>query len=170
MPCALTKGFSLDCKDVGGIVEIKIKAFSPSSLSDFAPQTDGSVTIAVTSETGWYKYELNKENGTLDEKQTVSVENGTVAYEQTVKFSLYQLAKDKQVELNMLAKNRLWVAVKTQSGTCWLIGYDMGADVTETTRATGKALTDKNGYEVTIVAKSKTYMLDCTTEYDNLTQ
>jgi len=168
MPCLLTKGFTLDCKDIGGVLEIKVKAFSPADIADITPQTDGSVTITVSAQTGWFKYELNKEQGTLEEKSPISVENRSVAYEQTIKFALYNLSKDKQVELDLLAKNRLWVAVKTTNGTAWLVGYDLGADVTELAKSTGKALTDRNGQDITIIGRSKTPMLDCTTNYGSL--
>lgn len=171
MPCALTKGFPLDCKDaVGGVVEIKIKAFSTTNIADFVPQTDGSVTIAAASETGWYKYELNKEDGTLEEKLIAPVANRTVSYEQTLKFSLFNLSKDKQTELRLVAQNRLWIAVKTASGTCWLLGYNLGADLVESNATSGKSLQDKNGYELTFSCKSIIPMLDCTTEYNNLVQ
>lgn len=169
MPCSLTKGFNLDCKDsVGGIIEIKIKAFSPADLANFTVNTDGSVTISTAGQSGWYKYELNKENGTLEEKLTTNIENRSYAYEATVKFSLYNLSKDKQIELQLVAKNRLWVAVKTQEGTAWLLGYDTGADLSEVIASTGKALTDKNGYDVTIVSRQKVQMLDCTANYNSL--
>lgn len=171
MPCALTKGFTLDCKDgVGGIVEVKIKAYSPADLANITPQTDGSVTIATAAQTGWYRYELNKETGTLEEKLTANPETRSYGYEQTLKFPLYNLSRDKQTELQLVAKNRLWIAVKTSGGTCWLLGYDLGADLTESVGSTGKSFTDKNGYDITFVSKQKVQMLDCTTAYANLTQ
>lgn len=169
MPCALTKGFTLDCKDgVGGVKEVKIKA-RPDDLSAITVNTDGSATIGVGLRTGWYTYELNKEDGTLEEKQSLNPANRTIAYDVTLKFSMFNLTKDKQTELQLVAKNELLVAVKLNDGSAWLLGYDLGGDLTERNYISGKAIVDKNGYDVTILFKGLRPILDITTDYSTLT-
>lgn len=173
MPCSLTKSFSLDCKNgVGGVKEIKVKVM-PSSLSGLTLNTDGSLTFPAPPDPltkNWYTYQLNKEDGVFTEELEKSIPNRTIQYKQTLKFSMFNLTKDKQTELKLLAQNDLLVAFKLNDGTCWLIGYNVGADLTGYSYNSGKTYIDKNGYELTISCNSNIQVLDITTEYDDLTE
>lgn len=172
MPCALTKGFTLDCKTTGGIVEIKVKAM-PSSLTGIVVNTDGTATFPAPPDPltkQWYTYKLEPQMGQLDEKLSANPSNRAYSYEQTLKVPLYVLSKDKQTELKLVAQNDLLIAVKDNNGNAWLMGYSTGADLTEAIGTTGKAFEDKNGYELTFVCKNTLHLLDITTSYNNLTE
>lgn len=167
MPCNLTTGFSPDCREaVGGIVEFKVKAF-PITEADFTI-TSGSVNVGTGSETGWHTYKLNVEHGDLTETINASIENQTLFYQQELKFNLNNLEASKQTELNLLAKNRLVVAVKLNTGKAFLIGLFNGAQVSGGTAQSGRAMGDRNGYEITLQAKSAIPMPECS-DYNNLT-
>ena len=79
MACALTQGYTLDCKDsLGGITEVYFMAFQ-----DVASTTEASgVITALTKDTGkrFYKYELTKGTSVLTENVNSNVQNGTLYY------------------------------------------------------------------------------------------
>ena len=81
MPCALTQGYTLDCKEsIGGI---KAVWFIP--FADVTTITEASgVVTTITKSAGkvFYKYQLVKQTSSLTENITASVENGTVFYAQ----------------------------------------------------------------------------------------
>ena len=84
MPCALTSGYTLDCKDSsGGIVEVYfIERGNVSSIAEAS-----GVVTGLTKASGkrFWKYELPKETGSLTETMTGNVQNGTVFYASELK-------------------------------------------------------------------------------------
>ena len=75
MPCALTQGYTLDCKEsIGGI---KAVWFIP--FADVTTITEASgvvTTITKSASKVFYKYQLVKQTSSLTENITASVENG----------------------------------------------------------------------------------------------
>lgn len=172
MACALTSSLSLDCRDgVGGILEIKVKTHPGTATidSDFT-DTSGTITIASgASRQLWYTYNLEKETASLTEKQMVSQGNGTVFFEQDLKIILNKLSAKLRHELKLLGQNRLMFAVKDMNDIIWLVGMRYGADMVDSTAATGTARGDRSGYEVNFKAKEKEPMFVLTeATYDTL--
>ena len=171
MSCALTKGFTLGCKEfAGGVKELKFKAF-PINIADYTIGANNVVTIAATSQTGWYKYELREEVASLTDTATANPQNATLFYTTEIKFFLENLNSDNSEELHLLAKNNLLVAVQTNAGKCFLVGLPRGADVTAIAAQTGTAFGDKYGYDVTIQYKDTHPIYEITkATYDSLVQ
>ena len=74
MACALTQGYTLDCKDsLGGITEVYFMA-----KQDVASYTvSGGVMTALTKDSGkrFYKYELGKTTSGVGANINASAEN-----------------------------------------------------------------------------------------------
>ena len=154
MPCALTQGYTLDCKDsLGGI-----KAMWVINHANVTAVTEASgIVSAITKAASkvFYKYELVKNTGSLTETITTSVENGTVFYAQELSIVLNKLQANTRKEILLLAQSTLMVVVQDANDKYWLLGRFTGLDVTGGTSATGTAQGDRNGYTLTFTGGEK---------------
>ena len=154
MPCALTQGYTLDCKDsLGGI-----KAMWVINHANVTAVTEASgIVSAITKAASkvFYKYELVKNTGSLTETITTSVENGTVFYAQELSIVLNKLQANTRNEILLLAQSTLMVVVQDANDKYWLLGRFTGLDVTGGTAATGTAQGDRNGYTLTFTGGEK---------------
>ncbi len=148
MSCAITQGFTLDCKDaVGGIKSIHLIDWAASGFS-----IGGGEVTATTVTGGVYTYELPKGTGSMVVTTNVSTENGTSFNQADVAFKLRRLSTAKRNELKLLAAGRVFCIVKDNNDEAWLAGYEYGCDVTSMVANTGTAMGDSVGYEVTLSA------------------
>lgn len=152
MPCALTSGYVLDCKDsLGGIVEVMFIA-----KGDLSSYTEASgVVTAITKAAGkrFYKYELVKGTSSFVENINASVENGTVFYQQELTMIINKLQVAVRNELLLLAKNYLVAIVKDNNANYWILGIQNGIDITAGNSGTGTAQGDRSGYTLTFTGK-----------------
>ena len=166
--CDLSSGRLLDCKDsVGGIRSILLLP-----LTDYVPTYTGTVLSAVTAATA-FRYDLPKSTGSFSEAITVSTENGTVFYEDTLTIKLHKLDNAMRDELKLIAQTRMVCFVLDNNNNQWAMGEVLGAELTAGTSATGTALGDAYGYDLTIMSQEREPMRNCgtyTTEpWDNIT-
>lgn len=148
MACALTSGYTLDCKDsLGGVKAVWfIEHANVSSVTEAS-----GVVTAITKGAGkvFYKYELVRNTSSLTENITASVENGTVFYAQELSVILNKMQASTRNEILLLAKNVLMAVVQDSNGKYWLLGKTNGIDITGGSSATGTAQGDRNGYTLT---------------------
>lgn len=150
MACALTQGFTLDCKDaIGGIKSVRFASLSDWESLDPAYST-GAVTFGSSSAV-FYKYELDKEESMFSDDPTAGSNRGTFYYVPTLTFILSKLDVAKRNEIQLLCKNRVVAIVETRESTptYWAIGQTNGLDFTQGTGASGTAAADLNGYTLT---------------------
>ena len=110
MACALTQGFTLDCKDaIGGIKSVRF-----ASLADYGTlnpsYATGAVTFGSPSDV-FYKYELDKEESSFNDDPTAGSNKGTFYYVPALTFILSKLDVTKRNEIQLLCKNRV-VAIR----------------------------------------------------------
>lgn len=149
MACALTTGYTLDCRDgVGGIKEIKIGTFATHAVTS----TTGTVSALTTS--GWYKYDLPPETADFTETETENDANGTVFYEPALNFVIRKLSTTYRNELRLLTQNRLMVAYADRNNKYWLAGWCNGLTKSGTA-VTGKAMGDMSGYNIALKGKEE---------------
>lgn len=146
--CALSAGYTLDCKDSsGGIVEVYF--IEKGNLTTIA--TASGVVTGITKASGkrFWKYELPKETGSLVETITASVQNGTVFYASELKIVVNKLSVAVRNEMKLLAQNTLVAVAKDNNGKYWMIGKSRGVDLTGGTAGTGTAFGDRSGFDLT---------------------
>lgn len=152
MACALTTGYTLDCRDsVGGVIEIYfIEKGNVSSVTE----ASGTVT-AITKATGsvFRKYEQEQEVAFFVENLNSSIENGTEFYQQELTIVLNKMQVALRNELLLLNKNRLVAVVKDANGNYWLLGKTRSLYATGGNSGSGTASGDRNGYTFTYTAK-----------------
>jgi hypothetical protein len=159
MSCALTSGYTLDCKDSsGGLVEIYfIEKGNVLSISE-----DDGVVTGLTKADGkrFWKYELPKETGSLTETMTGNVQNGTVFYASELKLVVNKLNVAVRNEIKLLAQNTLIAVAKDNNGKYWLVGRTRGVDFTTGTLGTGTAFGDRSGFDLTFSGSEPEPMLE----------
>lgn len=148
MACALTQGYTLDCRDsLGGITEVYFIA-----SSDITSTTEASgVITALVKNTGkkFYKYELTKGTSMFTENVASSVQNGTLYFTPELTIILNKLQANTRNEILLLAQNRLVAVAKDNNGKFWLLGKTRALDLTGGSTATGTAEGDRSGYTLT---------------------
>ena len=148
MPCALTTGYKLGCRDnVGGITEVRLIAFN--SVTGTIVVDGSGIVTGTFPASGFYKYEVPKGAGQFTETVNASTENGTIFYQQELVFPINRMTQTVRNELRLLGLNRLMAIVTDRNGKYWLLGRSNGLDVTAGTAQTGTAMGDRNGYEMT---------------------
>ena len=154
MACALTQGYTLDCKDsIGGLTTVY---FAPWEDLATVTQASGVVTaITMDATKVFYKYELVKESSNFAEAVNTNVQNGTVFYTQTLEVILNKLQVNTRNEILLLAKNRLAVIAVDNQGDKWFLGVSYGLDLTGGGSATGTAFGDRSGYTLTFTGNEK---------------
>ena len=152
MACALTSGYTLDCRDsLGGLQEVYFIAKQDVD----AYTSSGGVISDIDKATGkgFYKYELVKATSSWVENVNASVENGSVFYQQELTIILNKMQAATRNEIMLLAKNLLVAVVKDNNGKFWLLGKDRGMDMTAGSGSSGTAEGDRNGYTLTFTGK-----------------
>jgi hypothetical protein len=159
MACALTQGRAIDCRNsTGGISEILIANFGDITIDTVAA---GVITaLTQTGATNFYRYSLEKENGSLIETHTGSLENGTNFYDSVLDFNTKNLTAAENEELTLLDQAQLFVIVKDMNDKYWTVGAYYAADKLTGTAVTGAAFGDHNGYTYSITSKEAKRMLE----------
>jgi len=105
MACALTQGYTLDCKDsIGGLTSVYFAPWEDVATVTIAAGVVTTLTMDATKV--FYKYDLVKESSNFAEAVTTNVQNGTVFYTQTLEVILNKLQVNTRNEILLLAKNR----------------------------------------------------------------
>lgn len=148
MACALTQGYTLDCRDsLGGITEVYFMAFQ-----DVSSTTEASgVITALTKGVGkrFYKYELTKGTSVMTENVNSNVQNGTLYFTPELTIILNKLQVNTRNEILLLAQNRLVAVAKDNNGKYWYLGKTRALDLTAGSATSGTAEADRSGYTLT---------------------
>jgi len=161
MPCALTTGFTLDCKDaIGGVRSVRL-----TTLAEYealaAVVANGKVSSWGSASTVFFKYDQLKETSSMTETINASAQNGTVYYTPEVTIVMSKLESDRRNEIKLLAQNRLVAIVETNDETprFFVVGVTTGLEVSAGTSATGTAYADLQGYNITLSGMEAAPML-----------
>ena len=161
MPCALTTGFTLDCKDaIGGVRSVRL-----TTLAEYealaAVVANGKVSSWGSASTVFFKYDQLKETSSMVETINASAQNGTVYYTPEVTIVMSKLESDRRNEIKLLAQNRLVAIVETNDETprFFVVGVTTGLEVSAGTSATGTAYADLQGYNITLSGMEAAPML-----------
>ena len=155
MSCAITSGFALDCREVvGGIKNLYIAPLS--SVTTVSANASGYVT-AITKSGLFYKYELMP-RGANSFTQNIQADpaTGSVAYEPTINVVFSKLSQGNANKFDLLAKNRVAIIVETKDGSFFLAGQANGMEVNGGTAASGAAMNEFMGYNLTFSGMEKT--------------
>lgn len=151
MACSKTlTGIGFECKDaVGGIVEAYI-----ADINDVATITATSEKVtAITMAEGkkYSTYKFRKQTGSVNSTINTDTAAGTTWYQTDVVLQFTKMETSKRVEISALATGQTSIIVKDSMGKYWLVGTkESPAELTAGTAATGTAMGDLNGYNITL--------------------
>jgi len=149
MPCLMSTGRKLACKDaVGGIQKIFLADYGTLGTATI---TAGIVTAFSGTTYTLFQYDVKSASG-LEQTITSSNDNGTTFFEQTLTLVLTKLDAATQVELAKVIATRPHVFIQDNNGNYLAVGMTRGCDVNGTI-STGVGLGDLNGYSLTVTSQ-----------------
>ena len=153
MPCNISKGLQLQCKDsVAGIQAVYFINYQNLAVTESADQVvTGMGTVTA------YKYEVKGANNNLQDNINSSRDNGTTFFEQVVNVQFQKLSASTNKELKLMAYGRPQMVVHTYAGDAFLVGKNNGMELTAGSIQTGTALGDLYGYTATFTGQEQLY-------------
>lgn len=157
MSCAITSGYTLDCKDaIGGIKKVYFGNAEPSAMT---LGTNASGVITSVSGISFYAYELLAQGkNSFTETVNSNAEVGTLFYTQTLSLEFTKLTQITRNKLNTIAKRRNVVIVETHDGTFFMLGEIYGLNVSNGSALSGAAMGDFQGYQLELTGMEKNPM------------
>jgi hypothetical protein len=154
MSCALTAGYTLDCRDsMGGLKEIYLIELS--GITSFA-EASGVVTgITKASGKKFHKFEQLPQTAQATEEITGSDENGTIFYAQTIELFLNKMQASIRNQVKLLGQNRLVAVTVDRNGKAFMYGAVLGLALNSGSGTSGKAYGDRNGYGLTLTGAER---------------
>ena len=138
-------GLAVGCKDsIGGIKKVW---FAPAGVQTSVSQS--VLTINASDIDKFKVYELRRATSSMTSTLNTSETSGnSFTTELTLQFLKQETSK--RLEVMALFMNELVGVVKDGNGKYWYLGYDYPLEATAGTAETGTAMTDLNGYNLTI--------------------
>tara|TARA_R110001583_G_scaffold179921_2_gene336878 strand:+ start:88 stop:618 length:531 start_codon:yes stop_codon:yes gene_type:complete len=153
MSCDINLGRCEPCKDsVGGIIAVYFSNYTEGLLESATISGDGEVT-AFASPLTFYKYDLKGANS-FEQTNENSRENGTSFWTQTGTVVLKKQDLATTAQMKLLSYGRPQVIVQDYNGNYFLAGIENGVECAVNT-ATGAAMGDLNGYNLTLTGTEK---------------
>ena len=154
MACAITAGYTIDCRDaVGGIDAVYFASLADLTITD----SSGTVT-GITKATGkrFWKFEVpTKSTANATSNPVGSTENGTLFFEQAVDFPVNKRDATTRNIVTTLAKNKVVAVTKDKDGTYRMYFKAYGGFLGSSTGQTGAAPGDANGYMLKFEGQEK---------------
>ena len=151
MSCAsyTMSGLAVGCKDsIGGI---KKAWFAPFGVS--VSVASNVLTINPESISSFKVYNFRKATGSMTSTLNTSESAGN-SFTTEVNLQFLKQETSKRLEVMALLMNEMVGVIKDGNGKYWYIGYDYPISATSGTAETGTAMTDLNGYNITITDNS----------------
>ena len=155
MACTIDSGRQdFSCKtSIGGLKNIYIlEGFDANLLANST--IANSVMTATTSANKVFKFELQDDGNTFSEENEVSRATGTSLFAPSGAFVIKRQDSATQSLLESLSKMRSQVIIEDHNGNFRLAGIENGVDFTVAS-ASGGAMSDLNGYNLTFSGKEK---------------
>ena len=151
MACPKTlTGIGFECKDaVGGIVEAYISDIN--DVVSITPTADKVTAITMVEGKKYHTYKFRKQTGSVNSTINTDAAAGTTWYQTDVVLQFTKMETSKRVEISALATGQTSIIVKDSMGKYWLVGTkESPAELSAGTAATGTAMGDLNGYNITL--------------------
>lgn len=157
--CAISSGYSLDCKDsMGGIKSVYFSVFE--NVSGVTESSGTATAIAKANGGRFYKFNLQRATAGWEETYTDDPATGTSFHVQALNLVFNKMQASTSQQIKSLAQNRLMAVVEDKNGKYWLLGQENGLERTGGKAGSGVAGGDRNGYEVNFTTDNKNPALE----------
>ena len=152
MACALTSGYTIDCRDqTGGIKEVYICEFA--NVYNIISATGSISAISLCGSAKFRTYQQNPETALFSDDIVLSTQNGTRFSDQKLEITIPKWSATQRNEIMLVAQNKLAIIIKTANDKYFYMGETRGAYMENSTTSTGKAFGDLSGYVLKFGAK-----------------
>ena len=155
MACSVTmKGIASECKDsIGGI---KAAYIAEHADVDFRAEYAGIITT-ITMATGktFKPFVFRKETGNFTSTINSDDAAGTTFVQSEIVLQFTKQETAKRLEIAALMVGNCVVIIQDGNDKCWYFGQDFPVVLTAGSAASGTAMGDFNGYNITLTDKSK---------------
>lgn len=161
MPCAISSGYTIDCREsVGGVQTIWV--IEKSKIASYGA-TDGTLTGITMSPSGqtFYKIEVPRGTAFATNAVTASQENGTFFYTHLVSFPMNSRSATVRNLVNVLAKNKCVFVTLEGDGVYRMYGANFGLFLDTAEAGSGTALADRNGYMLSFSSQETEDFIVC---------
>jgi hypothetical protein len=160
MSCYISQGVTLGCSDgIGGIKTIYVLGATGATVPDVTSVSVTGTTGPITGITGagtWFQFELKRNTSSLSQNVNKAFEAGTIFFEQVLTAVLYKYDQDKRNQLKVLGQNdQLQIVAIDQNDVQYYLGQVNGMYLSGGSAATGTALGDRNGFELTFTGQEQ---------------
>lgn len=158
MSCYISSGLALGCSDgIGGIKKIYIVGGATGEVTGLTYNATGAITGATSvSGTSIYGFELKRNTSSLAQNVTKSFENGTIYFEQVLTAVFFKYDQDKRNQVKILSQNdAIQIIAIDQNDVQYYLGEVNGMYLSGGSAATGTALGDRNGFELTFTGQEQ---------------
>lgn len=161
MPCAITGGYTIDCREsVGGIQTLWV--LEKSNVTSYT-ESSGTVTaITLPSGVTFYKIEVPRGTAFATNTVTASQENGTVFYTHGIDFPINSRSASVRNLISVLAKNKCVFITLEGDQQYRMYGAKFGLFMDSAEAGSGSALGDRNGYMCKFSSNETEDFLVCT--------
>jgi hypothetical protein len=155
--CPLTTGFPYECdENTGGLKPGEFLVTQWENVKDGITVVAGEITVMTqVALTNFYRYSLDKETTDFVSTETHDPLLGSIFYESVINAVLFNMSKEKNVELKLLAGKPLVIIVQDLNDIYHCFGVQSGAEKAGGTNqaASGKEYGTMNGYTMGFTAK-----------------
>lgn len=167
MPCSLTSGRIVDCKDsVGGIQKVFFSNYvNYEGLAGFT-STDDVVSAATSgTDVDVYEFDVRPETSSLTVTYQSDPANGTTFFEQSLSLTFQKFDSTDISDIRVICQGRPNVWVLDNNLNLFLIGAVYGCNVSGGNLVTGQGFGDLNGYTIDLVGKEQNPVYVATATY-----
>lgn len=157
--CAIQMGYTKDCKDsIGGIKTIYVAAVG--NIASLVHASGTVSTITMSGSTKFYTFQLEQNVATASDNPKPNGPNGTTYFEHNTSFTIPKRSATQSWHLKTLAVNDTAQIVLDQNNKYWLLGYENGMKMQDSTAPFGTAMADLNGYQFVFLGQERTMALE----------
>ena len=158
MGCLLTNGIARGCRDnTGGIKRVlitnktNIDTISPEQGATGSPSDEGEITsVDMELGTQFFEFKPNKLSSNWVENIQSNVQNGTIGYEQVLTLMFSKNEAEKRNQIKLMGQAEMVAIVEDYNNKYFMLGEVMGLELSGGSSASGTALTDMNGWNITL--------------------
>lgn len=149
---------------MGGVKTIYVANFD--DVSELSYDSGNTQITGVTMASGKTFVQYNFKRNTASFSSTLNVDpaNGTNYVSTDIVMQFSRMDTAKRLEMKALSLNDLCVIVEDVNGKKWFFGITMPVSASAGDAATGTAMTDRNGYSITLQANELEWAYEFTGE------
>ncbi len=159
MACALSSGYTIDCRDgMGGIKSVYLANYE--NVTGVVSSSGVISSIAKANNGRFYLFNLTRGTSSATEEFNDDIATGTVFNAQTLTLIFNKLQAATRNQVAILAQATLVAVIEDRNGKYWYYGKESGLMRAGGSAATGTAGGDRNGYEVILTGEEREMALE----------